>query len=71
MEIKGYRGEDAKDKKTTMDTYWIPGVNSMRTYGKWAFAEFTDGWTLTDDLENRIQEELGQAIDPLIPVPSR
>ena len=42
VEIKGYRGEDAKDKKMTMDTYWVPGVNHHRDYGRWAFAEFTD-----------------------------
>jgi type III restriction enzyme len=29
VEIKGYRGEDAKEKKTTMDTYWVPGVNNL------------------------------------------
>jgi type III restriction enzyme len=29
VEIKGYRGEDAKDKKATMDTYWVPGVNNL------------------------------------------
>ena len=29
VEIKGYRGEDAKDKKATMDTYWVPGVNVL------------------------------------------
>jgi type III restriction enzyme len=54
-----------------MDTYWIPGVNNVRTYGKWAFAEFTDVWTLADDLENRIKEELDQTIERLIPVPAR
>ncbi len=42
VEIKGYRGEDAKDKKNTMDTYWIPGVNNLGQYGRWAFAEFTE-----------------------------
>ena len=40
VEIKGLRGEDAKDKKTTMDTFWVPGVNQLGTYGRWAFAEF-------------------------------
>ena len=25
-----------------MDTYWVPGVNHLGTYGRWAFAEFTD-----------------------------
>lgn len=33
VEIKGYRGEDAKDKKTTMDTYWVLGVNNHGGYG--------------------------------------
>lgn len=42
VEIKGYRGEDAKEKKTTMETYWVPGVNHLGTHGRWAFAEFTD-----------------------------
>ena len=42
IEIKGYRGEDAKDKKATMETYWVPGVNALGTFGRWAFAEFTD-----------------------------
>ena len=41
VEIKGYRGEDAREKKNTMDAYWLPGVNSLGHYGRWAFAEFT------------------------------
>ena len=51
VEIKGYRGEDAKDKKATMDTYWIPGVNRLGTYGRWAFAEFTDVYEMQADLK--------------------
>ena len=42
VEIKGYRGEDAKDKANTMDAYWIPGVNNLGTFGRWAFAEFKE-----------------------------
>ena len=41
VEIKGYRGEDAKEKANTMDAYWVPGVNNLGRYGRWAFAEFT------------------------------
>jgi len=33
VEIKGYRGEDAKEKKSTMETYWVPGVNHLGTHG--------------------------------------
>jgi type III restriction enzyme len=42
VEIKGYRGENAKEKKSTMDTYWIPGVNHAKEYGRWAFAELCE-----------------------------
>jgi type III restriction enzyme len=42
VEIKGYRREDAKEKKATMETYWVPGVNHLGKFGRWAFAEFTD-----------------------------
>lgn len=41
VEIKGYRGEDAKDKANTMNAYWVPGVNNLGRFGRWAFAEFT------------------------------
>lgn len=41
VEIKGYRGEDAKEKASTMRTYWVPGVNNLGSFGRWAFAEFT------------------------------
>ncbi len=42
VEIKGYRGEDAKEKANTMRAYWVPGVNNLGKYGRWAFAEFTE-----------------------------
>jgi type III restriction enzyme len=42
VEIKGYRGEDTKDKANTMDAYWVPGVNNLGTFGRWAFAEFKE-----------------------------
>jgi type III restriction enzyme len=41
VEIKGYRGEDAKDKANTMRAYWVPGVNNLGKFRRWAFAEFT------------------------------
>jgi type III restriction enzyme len=40
IEIKGFRGEDAKDKANTMNAYWVPGVNNIGKFGRWAFAEF-------------------------------
>ncbi len=41
VEIKGLRGEDAKDKANTIRNYWIRGVNNLGGYGRWQFVEFT------------------------------
>ena len=41
VEIKGFRNENAKDKANTMHAYWVPGVNNLGKFGRWAFAEFT------------------------------
>jgi len=54
IETKGYRGEDAKDKAATMQTYWVPGVNALGTMGRWAFAEFTDVWTIESEFAGKI-----------------
>ncbi len=62
IEIKGYRGEDAKDKASTMKTYWIPGVNNLGSFGRWAFAEFTDIWTMETDLAEKIEKQLEETI---------
>ena len=55
VEIKGYRGEDAKEKATTMDTYWVPGVNNLGRYGRWAFAEFTNIYAITAGFDALVQ----------------
>ncbi|HEY9285137.1 MAG TPA: DEAD/DEAH box helicase family protein [Pyrinomonadaceae bacterium] len=57
VEIKGYRGEDAKDKKATMDAYWVPGVNNLGSHGRWAFAEFTDVYQMETDFKAKVEAE--------------
>ena len=55
VEIKGYRNDDARAKKLTMDTYWVPGVNALRRYGRWAFAEFTDVFDIEAGFDSLVQ----------------
>jgi type III restriction enzyme len=62
VEIKGYRREDAKEKKATMETYWVPGVNNLGTYGRWAFAEFTDVYQMQADFEAKVEAKFNQMI---------
>jgi type III restriction enzyme len=63
VEIKGYRREDAKEKKATMEIYWVPGVNNLDKYGRWAFAEFTDVYQIESDFETRVEAEFNKMID--------
>ena len=62
VEIKGYRREDAKEKKATMETYWVPGVNNLKQYGRWAFAEFTEVYQIETDFKAKVEGEFNKMI---------
>ena len=63
VEIKGFRGEDARVKKETMDVYWVTGVNNLGSHGRWAFAEFTDVWQIESDFAAKVEKEFNKMID--------
>ena len=67
IEIKGYRREDAKNKKSTMDTLWIPGVNNLGKYGRWAFAELTEVYQMESDFEAKVKSEFDKMIKSITP----
>jgi len=67
-EVKGYRGEDAKEKKNTMETYWVPGVNNTGKFGRWAFAEFRDPMVMDNQLSAAAQEEVNHVLDSVLAV---
>jgi type III restriction enzyme len=70
VEIKGYRGEDAKEKASTMQTYWIPGVNHLKAHGRWAFAEFCDVYEIEADFEEKVESHFNQMIQKAITSPA-
>lgn len=58
VEIKGYRGEDAKEKAATMQAYWVPGVNNLGKFGRWAFAEFAAVYEMQAEFAALVQSFL-------------
>lgn len=62
VEIKGYRREDAKEKKITMETYWVPGVNNNGEHGRWTFAEFTDVYEIESDFAAKVETAFNEMI---------
>ena len=70
VEIKGYRGEDAKEKKSTMETYWVPGVNHLGTHGRWDFAEFTEVYFIEADFAAKVAGEFNKMIETVAAKPA-
>ena len=63
VEIKGYRREDAKEKANTMRSYWVPGVNTLGQFGRWAFAEFTEVYQIEADFKAKVESEFNKMIE--------
>ncbi len=63
VEVKGYRGEDAKDKKLTMDNYWVPGVKprQLRSLGlRGVYRRLGYGVRFRGESRRRIREDARQ-----------
>ena len=46
-----------------METYWVPGVNHLGTYGRWAFAEFTDVYAMQDEFAAKVEAQFNEIVD--------
>lgn len=45
-----------------MDTYWVPGVNHLGTFGRWAFAEFTEIYQIEPDFKMKVASQFDAMI---------
>jgi len=62
VEVKGRRREDAKVKAETLRTFWVPAVNHLGTFGRWAAAEFTDEYAIEEEFSSTV----GPALDGIV-----
>ena len=69
VEIKGFRGEDAKEKASTMRSYWVPGVNHLKTHGRWAFAEFCDVYEIESDFAEKVESHFQKMLETTLKNP--
>jgi len=71
VEIKGYRGEDAKEKKSTMETYWVPGVNNLGQYGRWGFVELKEVYQIEAVFKAQVEAAFNSMINSVTAQPVR
>ena len=43
-------------------TYCVPGANHLKTYGRWAFAEFTEVYQIEADFKAKVESEFNTMI---------
>ena len=44
-----------------MDTYWVPGVNNLGRYGRWAFDEYTNMFDIEKEFDALIERSVARA----------
>jgi type III restriction enzyme len=50
-----------------METYWVPGVNNLETYGRWGFLELTEVYRIDSEFNAKVEEEFQKALDQAAP----
>lgn len=56
LETKGFRGVNAQLKAETMKVQWVPGVNNLGTFGRWAFEEFRDVYAIQETFDRLVED---------------
>lgn len=63
VEIKGFKNEQVKLKKETMQEKWIPGVNALGAYGRWTFDQFDSVFEIEREFGELIERAVAQNFD--------
>ena len=52
------KNEQVKLKKETMTEKWVPGVNALGAYGRWAFDQFDSVFEIDNDFKTLIERAI-------------
>lgn len=55
VEIKGQKDTPSKMKAEAARTLWVPGVNNLKSYGRWGFVEFSDVFAIEDEFGKLVE----------------
>lgn len=60
VEAKGFRDAQDRLKAETTRHQWVPGVNTLGRYGRWAYAELLDPYAYAENLDRLITQTVGE-----------
>jgi type III restriction enzyme len=62
-EIERFRREIIERTGDRRQADWVPGVNNLGTYGRWAFAEFAEVYQIESDFKAKVEAEFDKMIE--------
>lgn len=54
VEVSGREKIEKQEKTSTARTMWVPAVNALGTFGRWAFHETSDPWNVKNEIREAI-----------------
>jgi type III restriction enzyme len=55
VEVSGREKRDKKEKVATARTLWVPAINALGKFGRWAFHETTDPWNVQNEIRQTVE----------------
>jgi len=56
LEVSGRDKPEKQEKTATARTMWVPAVNALGTYGRWAFHETSDPWNVMNEIRDYVAQ---------------
>ena len=66
VEIKGYRRDDVAQKSAAVQQQWVPGVNNLGSFGRWAFVELNQQYAMEADLMANLESLVNEMLTGVI-----
>lgn len=57
LEVSGREKRDKKEKVATARTLWVPAINTLGKFGRWAFHETTDPWNVMNEIREYLRKK--------------
>ncbi len=62
VEIKGPGARTRRKRSPRWKPNWVPSVNQVAQYGRWAFAEFKEVYQIEADFKAKVEREFNKMI---------
>ena len=63
LDASGQPTQEIIENRRRAEFITLPGVNNLGSYGRWAFAEFTEVYQIESDFAKKVEDEFNKMIE--------